>query len=85
MMRPLHVIVLDGAGDRIASLVGELQRRGYATVCRGVTNLEPLADALGERSWDLIVASEALDGNLAYRALELVRVRGFDLPFGVLG
>jgi signal transduction histidine kinase/DNA-binding response OmpR family regulator len=81
MMRPLHVIVLDGSGDGLAPLVGELQRRGYATVCRGVSALEPLADALDERPWDLILASEALPGNLAYRALEFIRVRGFDLPF----
>jgi two-component system cell cycle sensor histidine kinase/response regulator CckA len=79
--RPLHVLVLDDSHAALAPLLGTLQRRGYSTVCRNVAALEQLAATLDERVWDLVVASDALPHNLAFRALDLVRVRGLDLPF----
>src|SRR5689334_19272757 len=40
-----------------------------------------MAATLDERAWDLALASDGLPQNLAFRALDLVRVRGLDLPF----
>ena len=85
MNRPLHVVVLDHSRDGLAPLLAELQQRGYSTVCRTVTRLEELAAVLDERAWDLIVAHDGLDGNLAFRALDLLRVRGIDIPFILVG
>jgi signal transduction histidine kinase/DNA-binding response OmpR family regulator len=85
MNRPLHVVVLDHSRDGLAPLLAELQQRGYSTVCRTVTRLEELAAVLDERAWDLIVAHDGLAGNLAFRALDLLRVRGIDIPFILVG
>jgi signal transduction histidine kinase/DNA-binding response OmpR family regulator len=85
MNRPLHVVVLDHSRDGLAPLLGELQQRGYSTVCRTVTRLEELAAVLDERAWDLIVAHDGMAGNLAFRALDLLRVRGIDIPFILVG
>jgi signal transduction histidine kinase/DNA-binding response OmpR family regulator len=85
MNRPLHVVVLDHSRDGLAPLLAELQQRGYSTVCRTVTRLEELSAVLDERAWDLIVAHDGLAGNLAFRALDLLRVRGIDIPFILVG
>ena len=85
MNRPLHVVVLDHSRDGLAPLLAELQQRGYSTVCRTVTRLEELAAVLDERAWDLIVAHDGLAGDFAFRALDLLRVRGIDIPFILVG
>jgi two-component system cell cycle sensor histidine kinase/response regulator CckA len=79
--RPLHVLVLDDSHGGLAPLLGALQRDGYSVVCRNVCALDELGATLDERAWDLALASDGLPQNLAFRALDLVRVRGLDLPF----
>ncbi len=81
LARPLHVVVLDSTSDTLAPLIAELRQRGYAPLSRRVESIEHLAAALDQQPWDLIVATDPLAENLAYRALEFVRIRGFDLPF----
>jgi two-component system cell cycle sensor histidine kinase/response regulator CckA len=79
--RPLHVLVLDDSHGGLAPLLGALQRDGYSVVRRNVSALDELGGTLDERAWDLALASDGLPQNLAFRALDLVRVRGLDLPF----
>ena len=83
MNRPLHVLVLDDAhaDGALAPLLHALQRDGYSLVCRNVSALDQIAATLDEHAWDLVLANDGLPQNLALRALDLVRVRGLDLPF----
>ncbi len=62
-------------------LVNLLRQSGYAVHSRRVASETALHEALDESAWDLVIADFSMPSFNGHRALELVRGRGFEMPF----
>ena len=80
----LRVLVVDDSELDAMLLAEQLMSGGYDLDSRRVDNAEDLADALGEKEWDLVVSDHNMPRFGSAAALEMVRVRLPDLPFLVV-
>ena len=80
----LRVLVVDDSELDAMLLAEQLMSGGYDLDSRRVDNAEDLADALGEKEWDLVVSDHNMPRFSSAAALEMVRARLPDLPFLVV-
>jgi two-component system, NarL family, sensor histidine kinase UhpB len=78
---PLQVLIVEDSENDAELLDLELQRAGYDTSYQRVETASAMEAALGEKSWDLIVADYVMPHFSGLAALALVKQKGLDLPF----
>src|SRR5882672_6918425 len=73
-------MIEDSAAD--ATLIErELKQAGYKLVMRRVETAAGLSTALDEATWDVVLCDYQLHRFTAQLALDIVKVRGLDVPF----
>lgn len=78
---PLKVLIVEDSENDAALLEIELQRAGYAPVCRRVEAQQQMLAALTSEPWDLIVADYVMPHFNGLDALALAREHRLDIPF----
>lgn len=81
---PLAVLLVEDSADDAQLIEIQLRRAGFEPAARRVDTRDAMARALGERSWDVILADYRLPKFSGPQALELVQASGLDLPFIVV-
>ena len=76
----LHVVVIDRSDSGADELLAVLRQGGYAISGAVVDNPAALAEALRERPWDLVLATQRVPGFGIPRALTVLRTTHRDLP-----
>src|SRR5262249_604493 len=79
--RTLHVLFVEDSLAHAFLLERGLTRGGFRVVCDRVETAEGMSRALEEREWDLILADHSMPQFSAPEALQLLKQKGFDLPF----
>src|ERR1700688_3420697 len=83
-MTPLRVLIVEDSDVDAALLVRALRDGGYAPAWERVETAAALAAAVDRRSWDVILAAQAMARLTVRDALTVVRGRELDLPVIVL-
>ena len=81
MTTKLDVLLVEDSEDDAALILRELIKGGYTVEHRRVFTRDTLAEALDERSWDLVLADHNMPSFNSLDALALVRKRNLDVPF----
>ena len=81
MSTPLRVLFVEDSVEETALLVRQLRRGGYDPTFVRVDSADTMGAALGEQTWDVIVAEYTLSRFSATAALSQLEERGLDLPF----
>lgn len=81
MSTPLRVLFVEDSVEETALLVRQLRRGGYDPTFVRVDSADVMNAALGEQTWDIIIAEYTLSRFSAPAALDQLRERGLDLPF----
>jgi signal transduction histidine kinase len=79
--QPLSVLIIEDSEEDADLLLLELRRGGFHPVHRRVDTPQAMADALAERSWDIILSDFSMPRFTMPKALQMVQERGLDLPF----
>ena len=82
--RPLRVLLIEDSDPDAQLLVDALERGGFEPSYERVDTEEAMQTALDKRRWDVILADHSMPKFSAPEALELVKQKGFDLPFIVV-
>jgi PAS domain S-box-containing protein len=80
----LGVLILEDRNDDALMILHMLRCAGYDLSSERVASAEALEAALERRTWDIIIANDALPKLSGLAALAYVRARGFDLPFIIM-
>lgn len=80
-MNPLHILIVEDSEDDAELLLLELRRGGYAPQFERVETPEALDEALGRKSWDIIVSDYTMPRFNGLHALKLAQEKGKDIPF----
>ena len=81
MKKALRVLLIEDAELDAELLVRFLWSSGYDVHSRRVCTELELDRALDDQTWDVVLCDYQLPGYDAIGAIELIRERGFDLPF----
>jgi len=84
MVKPVHVLVVEGSAQDAERLLEELRKGGYEPMSERVQTAEELAQALNRRTWDVILAGYLLPQFSGLEALRQVRKRDLHVPFIVI-
>src|SRR5215213_7742726 len=78
---PLRVLLVEDSEDDALLLLRELRRGGYEPLCERVDTAAAMEAALEERAWDIVISDHSMPAFSSSAALELLRRKGFDMPF----
>ncbi len=81
MTRSIRVLLVEDSENDALLLLRQMQKGGYVPISRQVDNAADMLAALDEQSWDLIISDYVIPGFGGLEALELLKIRGLDLPF----
>lgn len=81
MSEPLRVLIVEDLEPDAALLIREIKRGGYDVRHERVETPEAFLEALETGDWDIVVSDYSMPRFNVLEALELMRTRGFDLPF----
>jgi PAS domain S-box-containing protein len=84
MIKLLHVLLVEDSENDATLLVEELREAGYNPTFERVETAEALKEALGRRSWDVVLSDYVMPGFSGPDALKLVRGRNSNVPFIVI-
>src|ERR1043166_2049725 len=79
--RLVRVLIVEDSEEDAALLVRELKGGGYAPIYQRIETGEAMLSALGEQTWDLILADYSLPRFNGLTAFNLMKERNIDLPF----
>jgi PleD family two-component response regulator len=77
----IRILLVEDSEDDAALVVRRLRSGGLDVEFARVDTAPALDEALGQRTWDLVIADYAMPQLTAEAALARVRARGLDLPF----
>ncbi len=80
-LRPIRVLLVEDSEEDAVLVLRELKKGGFVPDWERVQTPDGLADALDRASWDVILSDYAMPGFSGPAAYELMKKRGFDLPF----
>jgi signal transduction histidine kinase len=80
----LRVLIVAAPSGDSGLILDHLHRAGYHLLSERVDTLAAMDEALGARTWDVIIALSHVPAFSVGSALELVRQRQLDLPFIVV-
>lgn len=81
MRRPLRLLLIEDSEEDAELLLREIYRGGYQPDFRRVDDQAGLEEALGERTWDIVIADYSLPQFSALDALHTLSRLNVDLPF----
>ncbi len=81
MGEPVRVLIVEDSEDDAALVVHELKRGGYDPVYERVDTREAFGAALDHKTWDLIISDYTMPHFRGTEALEIMKLKGIDLPF----
>ncbi|HEY8369670.1 MAG TPA: response regulator [Thermodesulfobacteriota bacterium] len=84
MSTPLRVLMVQDSEDDLRLVEHELRQGGYEPLLHRVDTPEAMAEALRERTWDVVIADYSLPRFSALAALALLHEHRLDLPFLVV-
>jgi len=77
----LNILLVEDSEDDALLLARELERGGFAPVCRRVETAPEFNEALAAGGWDVVIADYRLPSFNAMEALRLLQASKIDLPF----
>jgi multidomain signaling protein FimX len=77
VIRPL---ILEESANEAETLASSLRNAGYAIRYKHIENAEALQEALEDRSWDLLLATQKVGDFSATQALSIIKKMGKDIP-----
>lgn len=80
----LQVLIVEDSEDDTLLLLRELRTNGYNPTFERVETAEAMREALGKRSWDIVILDHVLPKFSSFAALDMLRETGLDLPFIVV-
>jgi len=80
----LSILVVEDSKDDAELLLREIRRGGYQPEYERVDSAEAMAEALGRRTWDLIICDYVMPGFGGLEALALFQEKGLEIPFIVV-
>jgi two-component system sensor histidine kinase UhpB len=80
----LRVLIVEDSPDDAELICRELRRGGYALSVERVYTAEKMTEALGQRTWDLVISDHSMPTFNAPQALRILQGSGLDLPFIIL-
>ena len=80
-MQTIRLLLVEDSEADAELLVHMLAQSGYAVHPRRVDSETALHAALDDSAWDLVIADFSMPGFNGRRALDVVRTRGFEMPF----
>ncbi len=84
MSRKLCALIVEDNEDDSMLLVRELRRSGYDLTFERVDSANEFENAVDRRSWDIIVADYKMPNFTGLDALEILKLKGLDIPFIIL-
>jgi len=81
MPKPLHILIVEDNEDDCLLLLRELRKGGYDPVFERVDTAETMQQALGKRSWDIVVSDYLMPKFSGLAALATLHDSGRDIPF----
>ncbi|HEX7124878.1 MAG TPA: response regulator [Thermodesulfobacteriota bacterium] len=84
MSTPLRVLMVQDSEDDLRLVERQLRQGGYEPLLHRVDTPEAMAEALRERTWDVVIADYGLPRFSALAALKLLHEQRLDLPFLVV-
>ena len=84
MPTPLSVLVLEDRDSDAALLLTALKRGGFEADSEIVASADGMREALGRRSWDIIISDYSMPGFNALKALAVLKETNRDIPFVVI-
>lgn len=76
----LHLLIVDESSNDAEMITSILRNAGHAVRATQVEDDEDMEKALNEQPWDMIIAADHLTYFDAFKALEMVRALGKDIP-----
>lgn len=77
----LNVLIVEDSEDDTTLLLHALRKGGYDPVYERVENAATMEAALDRHPWDMVISDHSMPQFDAPAALNLLKKRGFDLPF----
>jgi diguanylate cyclase (GGDEF)-like protein/PAS domain S-box-containing protein len=77
----LRVLVIEDSENDTLLLVRELKRGGYDPTYTRVETAEAMEAAIDQEGWDVVVSDHSMPQFNSFKALDLLKTRGLDLPF----
>ncbi|MBE9229830.1 response regulator [Phormidium sp. LEGE 05292] len=84
MNTPLRLLLIQSSPENANLLANELKRGGYTLLCKRVVTPKAMNAALERQDWDIVIADYSLPDFNALVVLQLIRMKGLDLPVIVL-
>ncbi|MGD9000540.1 MAG: diguanylate cyclase, partial [Granulosicoccaceae bacterium] len=76
----LHLLIVDESSNDAEMITSILRNAGHAVRATQVEDDEDMEKALDEQSWDMIITADHLTYIDAFKALELLKASGKDIP-----
>jgi two-component system, cell cycle sensor histidine kinase and response regulator CckA len=77
---PLRVLIVEDLEDDAALILRELRRGGYTPQAERVETAAAMTEALGKKTWDIVISDNTLPRFTASEALKLLQATRLDIP-----
>jgi diguanylate cyclase (GGDEF)-like protein/PAS domain S-box-containing protein len=80
-VKPLRVLLIEDTEEDATLLAHELRHGGFEPDLLRVQSAGAMRDALGSRTWDVVISDFAMPSFTGLEALAVLQATGIDLPF----
>jgi len=77
----LRALIVEDSEDDMFFTVQELTRGGFDPECERVETLTAMDSALARQIWDVVISDHSMPGFTSFQALDLLKLRQYDIPF----
>jgi PAS domain S-box-containing protein len=84
MKTPLRILIVEDSEDDALLVIRQLKIGGYDIISERVDSSETMANALIERTWDIVLSDFTMPHFNGIDALEILKGAGIDIPFIII-
>ncbi len=84
MATSLHVLIIEDSKDDTDLLLHALKKGGFEVLYEQVDSGSGMEMALAREKWDIVIADHNLPHFSAFKALDLLKENGYDIPFFIV-